>query len=177
MKHYSWLSNGFSKAFFMWFIRPPFSCGLSDLLVLLDLLFHVVYQTSLFYVYLSINISADFVETAWNLFVALHDYYNIGLLQSDYYWRHCCLKHLVWNIASFTWHPYVRELKSYVKKSTVSNKKINNLGKIHENSILVTMDVCSLYQYSHWRRHKSSWNENYYFFEINSTLKQFYFQL
>ena len=40
---------------------------------------------------------------------------------------------------------HVKELKSYVKDSTDFIKKINNLGKIPENSILVTMDARSLH--------------------------------
>ena len=44
-------------------------------------------------------------------------------------------------------HPQThnKELKSYVKDSTDFIKKIDNLGKILENSILVTMNVLSLY--------------------------------
>ena len=38
--------------------------------------------------------------------------------------------------------PDLKKLNSYVKDSL---KKKNNLGKIHENSVLVTMDVRSLY--------------------------------
>ena len=42
--------------------------------------------------------------------------------------------------------PHVKKkLKSNVKDSTDLIKKINNLGKIPENSILATMDVRSLY--------------------------------
>ena len=41
--------------------------------------------------------------------------------------------------------PHVKESKFYVKDSTDFIKKINNLGKIPKNSILVTMDVHSLY--------------------------------
>ena len=41
--------------------------------------------------------------------------------------------------------PHIKDLKSYVKDSTGSIKKINNLGTIHEKNILVTMEVCSLH--------------------------------
>ena len=37
--------------------------------------------------------------------------------------------------------PHVKELKFYVKKSTDFIKKINNLGKIPENSILVNTNI------------------------------------
>ena len=41
--------------------------------------------------------------------------------------------------------PHVKELKSYVKDSTDFIRKINSMEKIPDNSILVTMDVRSLY--------------------------------
>ena len=41
--------------------------------------------------------------------------------------------------------PHVKELKSYVKHSTDFIRKINGMEKIPDNSILVTMDVRSLY--------------------------------
>ena len=41
--------------------------------------------------------------------------------------------------------PHVKELKSYVKDSTAFIRKINSMEKIPDNSILVTMDVRSLY--------------------------------
>ena len=41
--------------------------------------------------------------------------------------------------------PYVKELRSYVKDSTDFIRKINNLERIPKNSILVTLDVRSLY--------------------------------
>ena len=41
--------------------------------------------------------------------------------------------------------PHVKELKSYVKDSTDFIRKINSMQKIPDNSILVTMDVRSLY--------------------------------
>ena len=41
--------------------------------------------------------------------------------------------------------PHVKELKSYVKDSTDFMRKINSMEKILDNSILVTMDVRSLY--------------------------------
>ena len=42
---------------------------------------------------------------------------------------------------------HVKELKSYVKDSNdfIKKKINNNLSKIPENSILVRMDICSLY--------------------------------
>ena len=40
---------------------------------------------------------------------------------------------------------HVKELKSYVKDSTDFIRKINSMEKIPDNSILVTMDVRSLY--------------------------------
>ena len=41
---------------------------------------------------------------------------------------------------------HVKELKSYVKDSTDFIRKINSMEKIYDNSILVTMDVRSLYK-------------------------------
>ena len=41
--------------------------------------------------------------------------------------------------------PHVKELKSYVKDSTDFIRKINSMEKNPDNSILVTMDVRSLY--------------------------------
>ena len=41
--------------------------------------------------------------------------------------------------------PHVKELKSFVKDSTDFIRKINSMEKIPDNSILVTMDVRSLY--------------------------------
>ena len=41
--------------------------------------------------------------------------------------------------------PHLKELKSYVKDSTDFIQKINCMEKIPDNSILVTMDVRSLY--------------------------------
>ena len=41
--------------------------------------------------------------------------------------------------------PHVKELKSYVKDSTDFIRKINSMEKIPDNSILVTMDLRSLY--------------------------------
>ena len=41
--------------------------------------------------------------------------------------------------------PHVKELKSYVKDSTHFLRRINTMKKIPDNSILVTMDVRSLY--------------------------------
>ena len=41
--------------------------------------------------------------------------------------------------------PHVKELKSYFKDSTDFIRKINSMEKIPDNSILVTMDVRSLY--------------------------------
>ena len=41
--------------------------------------------------------------------------------------------------------PHVKELKSYVKDSTDFIRKINSMEKVPNNSILVTMDVRSLY--------------------------------
>ena len=41
--------------------------------------------------------------------------------------------------------PHVKELRSYVKDSTDFIRKINNLVRIPENSIFVTMDVSSFY--------------------------------
>ena len=41
--------------------------------------------------------------------------------------------------------PHVKELKSYVKDSTDFIWKINSMKNIRDNSILVTMDVRSLY--------------------------------
>ena len=41
--------------------------------------------------------------------------------------------------------PHVKELKSYVSDSTDFIRKINGMEKIPDNSILVTMDVQSLY--------------------------------
>ena len=41
--------------------------------------------------------------------------------------------------------PHVKELRSHVKDSTDFIRKINNLERITENSIFVTMDVHSLY--------------------------------
>ena len=43
--------------------------------------------------------------------------------------------------------PHVKEFKSYVKDSTDFIWKINSMEKIPDNSILVTMDVRSLYTY------------------------------
>ena len=40
---------------------------------------------------------------------------------------------------------YVRDLKSYVKDYTDFIRKINGMENIPDNSILVTMDVRSLY--------------------------------
>ena len=41
--------------------------------------------------------------------------------------------------------PHVKELKSYVKDSTDSIRKANSMEKIPDNSIVLTMDVRSLY--------------------------------
>ena len=41
--------------------------------------------------------------------------------------------------------PHVKELKSYVKDSTDFIRKLNSMEKISDNSILVTMDLRSLY--------------------------------
>ena len=41
--------------------------------------------------------------------------------------------------------PHVKELRSYVKSSTDFKRKINNLERVFENSILLTMDTHPLY--------------------------------
>ena len=81
--------------------------------------------------------------------------------------------------------PHVKESKFYVKDSTDFIKKINNLGKIPKNSILVTMDVHSLYtniphneaikavETTSKCKNKSE-NVIITFFEINSNFNQFY---
>ena len=84
--------------------------------------------------------------------------------------------------------PHVKESSFYIKDSTDFIKKINNLGKIPESSILVTMDVCSLYtNIPHKESIKAVETTSkcknkperviVTFFEINSNLKQFYLEL
>ena len=48
--------------------------------------------------------------------------------------------------------PHVKKLKCCIKDSTDFIKKMKNLGKIPENSILITMDASLLYTYIQYKK-------------------------